>query len=237
MEGAPKLSQSKESPAKPEEELLAHFRTACETESGTEMNHEIRVHTYHSFHEDLDHLEEAPMVDQYERGMIPTIDSLTAAARSASDSLEVDPEDAEAVRIGKLLRGQAGSIRTWCRRYVGTIIKFHTMKRQLLRMNDEEQRDAFEAADRERRRVHESLLLSLRTFNTLLEEGKEYAEFESPLVWTKGSLLEAGSANSDAVIFSTQALADRDLVKSWAIAADCVEEMRKIIGPDDFPPE
>jgi hypothetical protein len=128
MEGAPKLSQSKESPAKPEEELLAHFRTACETESGTEMNHEIRVHTYHSFHEDLDHLEEAPMVDQYERGMIPTIDSLTAAARSASDSLEVDPEDAEAVRIGKLLRGQAGSIRTWCRRYVGTIIKFHTMK-------------------------------------------------------------------------------------------------------------
>ncbi|MDB5265468.1 MAG: hypothetical protein JWM39_181 [Parcubacteria group bacterium] len=236
-EGPAKPRQSIESAPKPEEDLLAHFRSACETESATVMNHETKISAYHSFHEDLDHLENAPMVGQYERGMIPTIDSLSEAARAASDPLEADPEDAEAVRIGKLIRGQAASIRTWCRRYVSSIIKFHTVKRQLLRMNDEERRNAFEHADGERRRVHESLLTSLRTFNSLLQEGKEYAEYKAAVVWQPGSVLEEGTATHEAVIFSSKALDDRDLIKDWAIAADCVEEMKKIIGSDDFPPE
>lgn len=233
----PKSTVSKESAPRPEEDLLAHFRGACETESGTVLNHESKISTYHSFHEDLDHLEEAPIVNQYERGMIPTIDSLSEAARAASDSLEANPEEIEAVRIGKLIRGQAASIRTWCRRYVSTIIKFHTMKRQMLRMDDQEKRDSFEQADAERRRVHEALLASLRTFNTLLEEGKDYAEYKSPLLWQPGSLMEDGTATHEGVIFAPKALEDRDLIKSWAIAADCVEEMKKIIGSDDFPPE
>ncbi|HEV7121492.1 MAG TPA: hypothetical protein VGN56_01545 [Candidatus Paceibacterota bacterium] len=232
----PRSSGSKEAAPKPEEDLLAHFRSACETETSPETSHDYKIRTYHSLHEDLDNLEEAPMIGQYEQGMIPTIQSLIEAAQVASLALESDPDDAEALRIGKLIRGQASSIRTWCRRYVSSIIKFHTMKRQMLRMNDEEKRNSFQAADAERRRVHESLLDCLKTFNTLLTEGLEHAEYAAPRAWQPGTLLPNGTSAHEAVIFGPKAIQDRDLMKSWAIAADCVEEMRKIIGADDFPP-
>lgn len=236
-EKAPHRIESKEKTTKPEEELLAHFRSTCETESGAALTHEAKVTTYHSLHDDLDQLEDAPMIGQYEKAMIPTIHSLTEASRIASAALEAQTDDEEAVRIGKLIRGQVGGIRTWSRRYVSTIIKFHTAKRRLVLMNDVERRNALEQADAERRRVHDSLLTCLRTFTALLKEGAEYAAYTAPLAWSPGILLPEGTASEKAVIFSDSALTDRDLIKSWAIASDCVEEMRSIIGSEDFPPE
>jgi hypothetical protein len=220
---------------KMEEELLAHFRETCEHGHHHAPQGEERLVMYHSFHQDLDSLEEAEIVKRYERGLVPTMSSINLAATEASKAL-LEEGDPDAARIGKLIQGQASGIRRWCRRYVTTIIQFHTKKKDFRLMNAADQRDALSQADVERRRVHDALLESLRTLTRLIEEGRDHAEYPRPMTWSPTSELEVDAANTKPVIFSESAIQDRDLIKSWAIAADSVEEMKKILGADDFPP-
>lgn len=199
--------------------------------------HDERVEVYNSLHKDLDSLgEETPFITSYEKGLLPTVTSMTEAARIASEALLAETEDGEAVRLGKLISGQVPSIRQWCRRYVSTIVKFHTAKQRSHGSSDAEKKYQLQLADEERRRVHNALLESLKNFSALLIQAEDFAIFRKPIMWKPGVNLPEGITFAEPVVFDHVVMTDRDLVKNWAIALDCVEEMRKLFGPDDFPP-
>lgn len=218
-----------------EEVILTDFRDTVH-EPHEIHNKEERAHRYHTFHDYLERLENPSIINQYENGTVPTLESLQEATTAAAQELEADPDDQEGVRMAKLLRGQVQSIRLWCRRYVGSVIAFHTLRRKHILLNSTDTKEDFFRADSERRRIHNALLDSLRTCTALIQQTAAHAGSATPILWEPTMTLPKGTASSTPVAFSANTLEDRDLVKQWAIAADCVEEMKKVLGADDFPP-
>lgn len=230
-ESIPSASAPKgEKPRRPAEEVLSIFRALCETESHVPHTKEERISISHRLHENLDELNSAEMIHKYEDGTVPTYDSLSRAAETAIAALLADQDDPEAARLAKLIEGQVQSIRTWCRRYVGTVIRFHRAKSTFFKMDGDEVRDALATSDAERRRVHDSLLSSLATFNELLSEAQAIEHFPKPLAWRPGFDLPAGVAHTHAAILAPEAIADRNLIKDWAIAADCIDQLKAVVG-------
>lgn len=225
--------QNGEKLRKPPEQVLSDFRSICEVEGKAPHTKEELITISHRLHENLDELNSAEMIHQYEDGVVPTLDSLTRAAEAAITALNADTDDAEAARLAKLIEGQVRGIRRWCRNYVGTIIRFHRAKSAFFRKEGDEVQDALVSSDHERRRVHNSLLAALTTFNGLLEQAQDIDHFQKPSAWQPGISLPQGTAHTSAVIFSPEAIADRDLIKDWAIAADCVEQIRTVVGTLD----
>lgn len=182
-----------------------------------------------TLHKGLERLEANNMLQKYEAGIVPTIESLTKAAQEATAVLLEDPDDIEASRLAKLLEGSVLSIRSWSRRYVASVVKFHNAKSQFLRMNEIEQRDALVDADKERRRIHDALLNSLSAFNQQLDDAQGITTFAPAMEWVPGKDFPTGTADSAPLVFSKAAIADRNLIRDWAIAADLGEEIKKIL--------
>ena len=227
-EGLPQSRSSEQVPAKAED-VLTDFRRNCELEAGHIYTPQERELISHSLHDKLESLNSPEMLHAYEAGGMPTLDSIHRAAEAAAEVLNEDPTDTEAITHAKLLVGQARHVRGWCRRYVETIIRFHTTRAAFMRMNDEEQRDAFARADSERRRVHDALLNALSTLNRLIARGQELADYRTPISWGPGTDLPDGTAHEHPVIFSADALQDRELIRKWAVIADSVEQLRTVI--------
>ncbi len=240
-EGIPK-SNTEEEHAVPLEsyhfqaEMLAGFRESCEHESGHHPLGNERIDLYKSLHKYLDNLEDANFINKYEEGTLPTIASINLSIEKAREALLTIPGDADAVRIEKLFQGQHGVIRNWCKRYVNTIITFHVKKNAWQLLNGTDQRDAFVQADEERRRVHNALLDSLTRLNGLFLDAAEYSDFVAPPQWSKSTSLPPGSALHSPLVFSPSVIADRDFIKGWAIAANSVEEIKRILESDELPP-
>ncbi len=227
-EGPPQSRPNERVPAKTEE-VLTDFRRNCELETDHVYTPQEREYISHSLHDKLESLNSPEMLRTYEAGSMPTLDSIRRAAEAAATVLNEDPAGTEAITHAKLLVGQAQHVRGWCRRYVETIIRFHTTRAAYMRMNDEEQRDLFVRADSERRRVHDSLLNALTTLNRLIARGQELADYRTPIAWGPGTELPDGTAHEHPVVFSTDALQDRELIRKWAIIADSVEQLRTVI--------
>ena len=211
------------------EEVIEDFAHIAEENRGCLGNPEGCRHAFTLLHRALDRFENHEIKVMYDEGRVPTFESMERSAETARVALE-NLNDPETTQIAKLLSGQLSSIKRWCRQYVASLLRFRMSHIALLRMNDDEKRDAFERADRERRRIHESLLQSLATLDKLLKDGKEYADYQIPLRWQPLAPLPEGTADRGAVIFGKEALADRDLIRDWAIVADRIEEIRKITG-------
>lgn len=182
-----------------------------------------------TLHKGLERLEANDMLQKYEAGVVPTIESITKAAQEASAALLEDPDDAEAAKLAKLLEGSVSSIRSWSRRYVASLLKFHAAKSQFLRMSEMEQRDTLVDADKDRRRIHDALLNSLSVFNQQLFDAQGITTFASATEWVPGKDFPSGTADSAPMVFSKAAIADRNLIRDWAIAADLGEEIKKVL--------
>lgn len=211
------------------EAVLADFRKSCTLEVGHVYAADERESIAHTLHDKLEHLNAAEMLHMYEAGTVPTLDSMDRSAEIAISVLREDADDAEAVTHAKLIEGQVTQIRRWSRRYVETVVKFHTTRTAYMRMSDEEQRDMFVRADTERRRVHEALMASLTTFNNFLLKAQDLATFPSPIEWKPGVSLSPGTSQEQTVVFSADAIRDRNLMRDWAIVADAVEQLRTVV--------
>jgi len=211
------------------EEVIGDFAHIVEENRDSLANPEERRHTFTLLHRTLDRFENHEIKVMYDEGRVPTFESIARSTETAQVALERE-NDPEAAKIAKLLSGQSASIKRWCRQYVASLLRFRTSHIAFARMNDDERRDALERADQERRRVHESLLQSLTTLDELLRKGTDYADYQTPLRWQPPSPLPEGSAYRGLIIFGKEALADRDLIRDWAIVADRIEEIRKITG-------
>lgn len=218
-------------------EILSDFRLNCEQKAGKHPTGEERVELYQMLHKYLDNLDDANLINRYEQGTIPTIESINLSIEEARKALLLMHGDSDCIRIEKLLQGQRSVIRNWCKRYVNTIIIFHVKKNSWHLLNGTDQRDAFLAADSERRRVHNALLNSLSELNSLLIEASKNSDFTLPPQWSRSSNVVIGSTLHSPMIFSAQVIADRDYIKSWAIAANSLEEMKKILEVDELPPK
>lgn len=178
-------------------------------------------------HTTLDKFENHEMKESYDEGRLPTFRSLERAASLISSAL-IDSGEAEATTLAKLLEGSTLHIKSWSRKYVASILRFRRASMARARMSDEEVRDSYIQADRDRRRIHDALLESLSAVTRLIEQAKDYIE---PIVvkkWRPGDRLPKGTADSEPVVFSSEAVANRDLIRDWAIVADRIEEINKI---------
>jgi len=211
------------------EAVLADFRKSCALDEGHVYNAEERDAITHTLHDKLEQLNAAEMLHMYEAGTAPTLDSMNRAAEVAIDALREDPEDVEAVTHAKLIQGQAAQMHRWSRRYVETVVKFHTSRTAYARANDAELRDMLVRADTERRRVHEALMASLTTFNNFLLKAQDLVTFPAPIAWKPGMSLAPGTSQEQAVVFSTDVIRDRQLMRDWAIVADAVEQLRIVV--------
>ena len=172
------------------------------------------------------------MTRLYDEGRVPTFQSLELATDIARAALE-KAGDPEADRIAKLLSERVRLVKQWSRRYVGSILRYRRSELARMRMNENEQRQEFFEADKDRRRIHDALLQTIGSMNELLKAGEEYAAYGRPAEWVPGIPLPEGTAWEQAAIFSEKAIADRDLIRDWAIVADRVEEIKKLTG---YPP-
>ena len=223
------MGQQVESQPSPPEVILADFRKHCQLEAGHVYTSPEREVIAHTLHQKLEKLEKVEILHQYEQGVIPTIESLKRAADAAITILTEEADDTEALQHAKLIEGQTNNIRRWCRRYVESLILFHIRKSAFMRMNKTDQRDALEQADRDRRRIHDSLLASLTTFNILLTQTSDLVQFQMPIEWKPGVELPEGTAHEHAVIFSPEAIQNRDLIREWSVIADSVEQLHMVV--------
>ncbi|HVY54727.1 MAG TPA: hypothetical protein VHC46_03130, partial [Thermodesulfobacteriota bacterium] len=210
---SPKADPAKESlQPEPTEQVVGEISDFIEEHKSGLHSDEERKEAFTQLHKALDKFENHEMKRLYDEGRMPTFDSLHQAAAHAVEAL-AKVNDPDASRIARLLSGSIQSIKTWSRRYISALLRFRNSNLARLRMNTEEQRDAFTKADGDRRRIHDALLGSLASLNDLLKEADEYAEFSTPAEWHPGDELPKNTARTADLIFSPKALADRDLIR------------------------
>ncbi len=213
----------------PTEDVIGEIDDLVQHHRGNLHDEADRQHAYEELHSALEKFDDNGVMRLYEEGRVPTFASLQAAAAKATEALRVVQDDSEAARIAKLLTGSVSSIKLWCRKYVAAILKFRNSKMAMLRMSGEEQREAFVQSDKQRRHIHDALLNSLATLLDLLREADDHVEFEQPIRWKPGEELPEHTAENRPVVFSAEALTDRDMIRDWAIVADQVEQIRKLL--------
>lgn len=183
-----------------------------------------------TLHQGLERLSASPILEKYEAGMIPTLASLARAADEARAVLLEDADDEEAAKLARLLEGSVHSIKDWTRKYVASILRFHKTKSSYFRVQTKaDEIHLMEEADKDRRRIHNALLSSLSAFNQQLEDAHGIDTFAPAIEWVPGIDQPTGTADTMPLVFSKAAIADRDLIKNWAIAADLGEEIKKIL--------
>ncbi len=184
-----------------------------------------------SIHKEFEACEAYETYLAYNEGSIPTIESIAEGIESALlQAPQQAKEGPEAERITKMLSGRAMQIRAASRSYVQSVIAFN---RQLsgagqFRFSEEEKRNRLVDADKRRRRLHDSLLDTLRvTHKTLMDAVDIGILRENSFgVWARG--FDARQLPGSFTVFAPKAIDDRDLIRNWAIAADFAQTFAKL---------
>lgn len=200
----------------------------------TDGDDDCTPHDAEIIHKDFETCESYVLYDAYTHNRIPTFARMEEGmARLLANIPENLKDDPEAKRIAQLLKGRVLAIRGFVRSYVESILKFIRSKQSLaaqFHRNKDEYSEREEAmkSDHERRRRHESLLRTLSETSKLVEEACDYGICEKSAFyqWLPG---ETNTLPEDVIpVFSSTAIANRDLIKNWALAADFAEHYRKL---------
>ena len=179
----------------------------------------------------------APLFNDYEKGLVPTLEIIKNSSVKAADSIAseilrseksgVSPKDlVEEKSIEKLLRGREKSINAGVRSYIRSVLRFQTLKERMhLERNMEKQ---FERADHERRRIHNALIESLQTFTKAIHDAQELDLLNKYTIieWQPGLRLQ--HQKDSIVVFSDRILKNRDWVRDWAVVAELYERLAEI---------
>ena len=174
-----------------------------------------------SIHQEFETCEAYATYLAYSEGSIPTIETIAEGIENALLQAPQHTKDGpEAERITKMLSG----------RYVQSVITFN---RQLsgagqFRFSEEEKRNRLVDADKRRRRLHDSLLDTLRVTHKTLMDAVDLGILKENSfgVWAPG--FDAQQLPGSFSIFAPKAIDDRDLIRNWAIAADFAQTFAKL---------
>ncbi len=179
---------------------------------------------------DLERCEVFEMYNAYIESRVPTLPLL---GKNITDLIERIPNklrnDPETISIVNYLKGRHASIGHDLRAYVTLVIRFVTLEQSTLRFRDYEKYiDQIKKVDADRRRMHDNLLASLDMLRQKMEEVYDLGLCEKNdfYVWSPG---ETREIPINAVpVFASTAIANRDLIKNWALAADFAEHFEKL---------
>ena len=177
-------------------------------------------------HKDFETCESYQLYDAYVKNRIPSLDRMETGIKGLLGRIpEKLRDDPEAQRLAKLLSGRAPVIRGNVRSYVETVLRFVRIQNTSAAMRDPE---IFVKIDHERRRKHENLLKTLADTRKLFDDAYDFGLIEKKDFheWLPGD--DAEMPESAVPIFSQQAVANRDLIKNWALAADFAEHYQKL---------
>jgi hypothetical protein len=238
MERAPHIEQEPkhEGPQKYLEDVATRvneLHVRCKTQ------HRVPAHTKGMLHREISQTELHDIFSQYENGKTLTFAHLNESVRILNELLEKEitefkeGEYAEELKVmQRLLAGRGKELRSAAHRYIGTLVKFVSVVKQKVRLQPEEFVDRMERADRERRTAHEGIIASLKTYVQLVERMESDGLLEGYRIeeWYMGQPVVAPDAAGKVIpVFSPRFLADRDMVKDWAVCAD-LHEMLEDIG-------
>ncbi len=177
-------------------------------------------------HADFEKCEAGALYKAYAERQIPTLVHLETAIAEAIESIPEElKNDESAKKLTLLLQGRGRLIRGFVRSYVQTVIKFVRLSKTTASMRDPE---IFVKIDHERRRRHEVLLKSLSDLSAMLREAEDIGLID------KGAYTEWSPADTNTMpqskipAFSAAAVANRDLIRDWALAADFAEQFEKL---------
>jgi hypothetical protein len=181
-------------------------------------------------HKDFEGCESYQLYESYERNEIPTFERMEEGIAQLIANIPEDlKNDPEAQRITQLIKGRALALRGSVRSYVATVIQFVTYGNSLAAKRDPDGvPQKMVEIDHKRRRQHDSLLTSLSETLKLLQEAYDYGicEKEAYREWSPGDTTT--TPRGVLPVFSAKAIANRDLIKNWALAADFEEHYRKL---------
>lgn len=202
----------------------------CVTPQGTVLcDGETMTH----IRDEFSHCEAFDMYAKYEKGAVPTLESMRDHLDRLMIQVDGDPkaseEDKAAMKhVRKLI---AGSLPSAVSRYVQSVIFYEQQAVRLPLMDAHERRDFIEKCDLDRRRKHDSLLQTIRDIDAALRlVSEELGAIDTKEIawWRAGmdSLSRDALPAFDAAAINADDKLHRDLVKNWAIAADFAKYIR-----------
>lgn len=137
--------------------------------------------------------------------------------------------DEELDRIYKLLKNRDVEIRTSVRRYTNSVAQFSHIKKRRAQLGDDFPAK-FVDIDKRRRAAHDGLIDTLALYSRLVNELDQYDLLgDVKMVPWDFSVDVSKFADEDVVfVFSPQILANRDLVKDWAMSAHMYRRLSEI---------
>lgn len=183
-----------------------------------------------ALHKDLERCEVFEMYNAYVGSRVPTLahidKNIQRVVENVPESLKNDPE---AISLANYLRGRHASISHDIRAYVGLVIRFVTLEHSTLRFRDYDKYiEQMRKIDADRRRMHDNLLTSLDMLRIKMEEAYDFGlcEKDDFYIWSPGDAQEIPP--QVVPVFSRAAIANRDLIKNWALATDFAEHFERL---------
>lgn len=200
----------------------------------TEPNGKCSPEDAESLHKDFEHCEAHPIYNAYVAQQIPTFDRMESGLARILESIPDNLKDDEnAQRLVKLLKGRVMVVKGDVRSYSQSIIKFIRLREsptiRFHKLQDDfSEKEEQVRSDHERRRKHENLLRDLAETLKIFEEAYDYGLINKTdyREWLPGDT----TVTPEGVVplFSRTAIANRDLIKNWALAADFAEHFAKL---------
>ncbi len=191
------------------------------------------IETITHIRDEFSHCEAFEMYARYEKGAVPTLESMRDHVDRLQIRVESDPkasdEDKAAMKHARKLI--AGSLPSAVSRYVQSVIFFAQQAPRFPLMDDYERREFIEKCDGDRRKKHDALLQAIADADAALRLLTEELGAVDPaeIAWWRAGMeaprREALPAFESGAI-DPKADLHRDMIKNWAIAADFAKYIR-----------
>lgn len=212
----------------PTEKLLHDFDTLHDETMRTELAPEAREEIVHRLHSLAEKFENSEMLVAYEEGRVPTFASMQQAVDQADAHLAAGPEDEDSIRLRKLLSQRVKEIRRWCSKYEQVVVVFHRRKKHMRTLPSVDAQEAMTRIDTERRFLHESLMNSIRSLDTIITEIDALDALPTPIARMKPrQFLPENFAKENPLVFSADCASDafRDDIRDWALVANLEQKL------------
>lgn len=212
------------------EDQVLHELHRCVTPQGKVVcDEETMTH----IRDEFAHCEAFDMYAQYEKGAVPTLESMRDHVDRLQIQVDSDPkatdEDKAAMKHARKLI--AGSLPSAVSRYVQSVIFYAQQAPRFPLMDVHERREFVEKCDGDRRRKHDALLQTLQDIDAalrLLSDELGAVDAREIAWWRAGmdGLARDALPAFDAAAIDTKDSVHRDMIKNWAIAADFAKFIR-----------
>lgn len=204
--------------------------------------------TMGKLHHDIERCGCYPIFKQYASGEIPTLDRMFQTIKPLVVEMDQEIQN-ERARVAKgendfvlnhlekcrgLLLGRESQIRGGIQRYVNSVIRFNRLRKSSAG-GARDLTKQFEEADHARRRAHNDLIASLKTYVDVIENlweestGDELFKNFKFVSWKIGEdARESDPVGDRNIVIDKSALKNREFIRDWAIVADFHEQLKEL---------